>query len=283
MFTASGSKQHDALETILAYWPILFYLCSVFFCMILILRKSFSNRDILLFGIASLGTLMLQRAFGIYSLSKIAQMIFPLIIIGFFMLDTIYSRIRHCLQKKDLILRKQEIMLYITLIIFFFLGLSGYAAYGFFPITPVAFRSYPLLGYNMNYQMLNIPRAENIYVPSQWAAPVRQVTNYIVKNTQPDEPIFVFPYAPIYYFLTNRPTAAKLSVCSASQRTDREAIIRDLEDKKVKYIIYTKYMKSVLGVSVELRFPEIINYLNNHYETERIFDDTVILKRKNKT
>jgi hypothetical protein len=135
----------------------------------------------------------------------------------------------------------------------------------------------------MNYQMLNIPRAENIYVPSQWAAPVRQVTNYIVKNTQPDEPIFVFPYAPIYYFLANRPTAAKLSVCSASQRTDREAIIRDLEDKKVKYIIYTKYMKSVLGVSVELRFPEIINYLNNHYETERIFDDTVILKRKNIT
>jgi hypothetical protein len=283
LFNATSTNHHGTLEALLAYWPISFYISSVFFCVTVFLRKVFTNRLILLFGIATLGTMILQRALGIYSLNKIEQMLFPSIIIGIVTLEMIYSRIRHLTQIKSLHRWRQEIILYVSFITFLFLGLAGYAVYGFFPVTPVAFRAYPLLGDKMYYQPLNIERADNIYVPPQWAPVIRKVTGYITSNTQPDEPIFIFPYAPLYYYLTNRPSATKLSVCNASQRIDREKIIRDMEEKKVTYVIYTQYMKSVLGVSVELRFPEIINYLNNHYETEQIIDDTVILKRKNKT
>jgi hypothetical protein len=89
-----AASRYDTVETLLAYWPILFYICSVFFFLALFLRKSFSNRHILYFGIAALGGMIFQRALGIYYLFQIGTVIYPLVVLSIAYLDMDWARVR---------------------------------------------------------------------------------------------------------------------------------------------------------------------------------------------
>ncbi len=281
--TGSYESRYDTVETLLAYWPIVFYIGSVFFCLSMFLRRSFTNRSILFLGVATLGGIIFQRAFGIYSLFQIKSVIYPLVILGAGCLDAVWPRVRYLAGSRGAPGRRVELALYAALLIFMGFGFCGYSLpRAFSPsFTPPAYRI-GLSKLNENFVPLGLPRAENIYMPPPWAYTTKQVVEYIRSKTTPDEPIFVFPYSPMYYFLTDRPAATKYPTIYAVLKQTREQTIRELEEKKVRYIVYIDKHWPVLEVPTETRFSRIMDYIDDNYQTERKFDNTFILKRKDR-
>jgi hypothetical protein len=59
-----------------------------------------------------------------------------------------------------------------------------------------------------DYVSLDLPRAP-VMLPLHAAQSYRGVVDYIQARTSPGEPIFVFPVAPMFYFLTDRPNPTR--------------------------------------------------------------------------
>jgi hypothetical protein len=282
MFHLLGDPEknpYDTFETLLAYWPITFYVVSVFFCIALFLRKRFDNRTILFFGIAVLGGVVFQRVFGIYSLLKARYALYPALILAVGYADMAWLRGLQIVKCRTVSGRRTEIILYALFLLFVCSGLYGYShRRAFLPSKPpLAYRS--TLSARGKYAAIDIPRAENIHIPPAQARKVAQVVKYIKQNTQPGEPIFVFPYSPMYYFLTNRPSATRHPPIYSILRKTREEIVRELDDRKINYVIYVQE-SFVWGISAEAAFPEIVDYLNEEYQPISTFQDTVVLVRK---
>lgn len=282
LLTHPEVSRYGAVETLLAYWPMSFYIGSVFFCLTLFLRRSYTNRAILFFGVATLGGIIFQRAFGIYSLFQIKSVIYPLVILSCAYLDMAWPRARYLAGNRSVPGRKVEMQLYAALLIFIALGLCGYSQRrGFSPsFTPHAYRT-GLSKRNEEFVPLDLPRARNVYMPPQWAHKTKRVVEYIEGKTAPDEPIFVFPFSPMYYFLADRPSATKYPAIYAVLKRTREQTIRELEEKRIRYIVYIQHWP-VLKVPTETRFPQITEYIDENYQTEKRFDDTFILRRKHR-
>ena len=275
----SRESRYDIIETLLAYWPIMFYIGSVFFCLALFLRKSFTNRNILFFGVATLGGIMFQRAFGIYYLFQIRTVIYPLVVLSIGYLDMAWPRTSCLIKKRSVAGRKVEILLYAVLLVFIAFGLYGYSqGRGFWPGRYL--RIYlARLKDNESYIALNLSRAKNVYLPPERAYETNAVVEYIKRKTRPDEPIYVFPYSPMYYFLADRPSPVKYPVIYTITRKYREQVLGELKEKRVEYIIYVE-QRHLSGVTTEMRYPEIVDYIHENYQPVRRFDNTTISRRK---
>ncbi len=282
LLTRSYENKYDTFETLLAYWPIVFYIGSVFFCLTLFLRRSFPNRAILFFGIAALGGIMFQRGFGIYSLMTIKNVLYPLMILSIGYLDMVWPRVRILISNKGMHSRYVEMLLYAALVAFIISGLLGYSGFrAYSPSRPPYDYLAGLSERSENYVALDLPRARGVYIPPERAYITKTVVDYITWKTAPDEPIFVFPYSPMYYFLADRPSASKYPAIYAIPQKYREQVVEELEKKKVNYIIYVT-RGPFLGLTIDTRFPEIQSYLGKNYQTEKSFDDTFILRRKHR-
>jgi len=223
--------------------------------------------------------MMFQRAFGIYALLKIKNVIYPLIILSIGYLDIAWPRVLRLIKNRNMHGRKVEILLYTVLLAFIACGLCGYSQQrAFWPGRPPHFYRAELKC-NRNFVALDFSRAENIFLPPKVAYKTKMIVEYIKQNTESDEPIYVFPYSPMYYFLADRPSATKYPVVCTISKEYREQVVKELEEKEVNCIIYIVHWP-LLGVSTKIRFPEIHDYIHENYQVERRFDDTIILKRK---
>jgi hypothetical protein len=281
LFGSGENPDYGAKEILLAYWPIVFYSGSVFFFLILFARRQFSDRVILLFGIAALGGIMFQRAFGLYSLVKIKDVMYPVVLLAAAFLDMAFTRVRFLASERRLAAQKVELAFCGAAFVFVVTGIIGY-------MQPAAFHpgSLPRKYYSLAEKVfprymsdLDIPRARNIAIPSQRAQEVRDAVKYVQDNTTPDEPIYVFPYLPIYYFLADRESPTKYEPIYSILKETREDVVKQLEDAGVKFVIYMDGW-SLSDISANVAFPEIWEYLMNAYEVEKEFGDTKILRRK---
>lgn len=273
--------EYDTVEILLAYFPILFYIGSVFFFLALFLRKSYTNRHILLFGTAVLGGMIFQRAFGIYYLFQIRTVIYPLIILSAAFLDMGWPRLRLLMEEKSLSGRKLEAGIYAALLAVIVFSLFHYCSWrGYYPpaAPPYIYRPTRKMS-NRGYFSLHLPRAQNVYAPPEEAAKINLVVDYLRKQTKPDEPIYIFPFSPMYYFLADRLSPVKYPVAHTLTKKEREEVIQKLEQEKVNVIIYT-YQNPIQGVPNEVRYPEISEYILEHYDVAKQVGSTAILTRK---
>jgi hypothetical protein len=276
------NAEYPRVEILLAYWPIVFYICSIFFFLVLFSRKSFSNRHILFFGIAALGSMMFQRAFGIYSLMTIRNVLYPVMILAIAHMDMAWRRIIELRKGKGIHQYKAEIAFYATVFSLVACGFINYALpmRGFWP----SFDTYHyLVGLQARYGrfvQVGLSRAENIWMPVEWGGELKRAVEYITSRTEPDEPIYVFPYAPVVYFLTDRLSPVKYPAIYTMTRESRQYVAQELIRKKVNYIVYVKREEPFLGLSPEQRYPEIVECLNENYEIEKESSNILIFKRK---
>ncbi len=278
-----AASRYDVVETLLAYWPILFYVCSVFFFLALFLRKSFSNRHILYFGIAALGGMIFQRALGIYYLFQIGTLIYPLVILSVAYLDMAWPRVRTLFENGSVTGRTIETSFYVVALVFITSGLYGYSqARAFYPAArPLVYLTH-LKRSSEGFVPLDLPRARNIYVPPKEADEIRCVVDYIKEKTTPEEPVYVFPFSPTYYFLADRVSPVKYPVAHTTTRKYREETIEKLEEEKVRYVIYIMQGPS-LGLTPEMRYPEITDYIFREYAPEKRCGRAIISRRKKRS
>lgn len=119
-----------------------------------------------------------------------------------------------------------------------------------------------------------------IYISPEQAAQIEGIVNYIRKNTKPNEYIFDFTDRGAYYFLINRPNPTRYSqVIYASPRYLQREVVRDLEAKKPRYVLFREGL-SLDGVPLDKRLPLIADYLAEHYMKEIDIHGITILRRR---
>jgi hypothetical protein len=115
---------------------------------------------------------------------------------------------------------------------------------------------------------------------------------FLIRHTRPGEEIFVYPDAPMYYFLsatTNR-TPYSLLTYNFYLPQQFENAIKILDQDKVQYIVWdngflAKASKSSLPGSQPADPKDLLmeNYLRSHYTAVAQFDSTLILQRSPET
>jgi hypothetical protein len=68
------------------------------------------------------------------------------------------------------------------------------------------------------------------------------VLDFVTTRVKPGEPIFVYPYAPIYYFLSGAKNPTPFSILMYHMNTDSQfrTVVACLESKKVRYVVWDR-------------------------------------------
>ena len=116
------------------------------------------------------------------------------------------------------------------------------------------------------------------YMKKESAEEFKRVVDIIETTTGKDDPIFTIPHLGIYYFITGRKSATRydflMDLYGKSDEKQLE-VIKELEDKKVKLIIFRDR-------SVDLHYPLtiIFDYINERYRIEKRVGNIKIFVRK---
>ena len=114
-------------------------------------------------------------------------------------------------------------------------------------------------------------------------APIVQATvDYLRAHTQPGEGVFAFPYAFRYNVLLDRPNPLTFGSClwsAAARPADQQRLIRELVQKRPRYIIYDESEWPDLdGVPTGDRFADLADFIFTSYGLERKIGETSVLR-----
>jgi hypothetical protein len=274
--------------------PILLYLYSGIYLTYRIFKKTMSWRDFSVMCLSIYGVLMYITSFRALLGPQFQMALQPFIILWFVFLDKAFQRVSMLHKRK---VNKKYDFKYITSVAIFVFMVS-YAIfsekrfYGDFKnwfsyqkykkyVMPMYMGVVPLSQFQSS--ILNIDRAKGVRVPSEQAAEIEQVTNYVISVTKPGEPVFAFPEHGIYNFLADRPCIDKFSIPGFAWTTPewREELLMDLKKVNPTYIIYgTKLSNMAMCINRnEELLPDVITYIHEHYHKEASFGTIDILRR----
>ncbi|HXI39939.1 MAG TPA: hypothetical protein VNH83_08170, partial [Bryobacteraceae bacterium] len=112
---------------------------------------------------------------------------------------------------------------------------------------------------------------------------------FLDRQTQPGEDVFVYPYYPMYYFLSGTTNPTRFSILLYHNNTDAQfqEVIAALERRKVRYVLWDTLVD---GQNLKQWFPDyrqppreklmIEPYLNAHYDLIDIKNGFRVLQRK---
>jgi hypothetical protein len=97
-------------------------------------------------------------------------------------------------------------------------------------------------GKRLDYASLGIDTAP-VLVPRVSGEDMRNVVNYLDAGTPPGSPIFVYPVAPLFYFLADRPNPTPFDHFLPGTLTsaDFDEVIADLQAAKPRYVIWDDF------------------------------------------
>ena len=113
---------------------------------------------------------------------------------------------------------------------------------------------------------------------------------FLNEHTQPGEKVFVYPYYPMYYFLSATTNPTRFSILMYHINTDAQfrETIAELEETKVKYVLWDTVVD---GPNLKQWFPAyqqpaqdqlvLEPYLNQHYDLIGCKNGFRLLQRKN--
>jgi hypothetical protein len=109
----------------------------------------------------------------------------------------------------------------------------------------------------------------------------------IEEHVMPGGDIFIYPYAPMYYFLsaTNNPT--RYSTLTFNVKVGSEyaldEVTRDLEKRRVKYVLWDEPLESMLGSffpGARAKRFVLAPYLESHYRQIWVHEGIRLMERK---
>jgi 4-amino-4-deoxy-L-arabinose transferase-like glycosyltransferase len=115
------------------------------------------------------------------------------------------------------------------------------------------------------------------------------VLTAIDEHVPPGGEILIYPYSPMYYFLSNTSNPTRYSAFSYNFKVRSQfvldEVIRNLDQHKVKYVLWDKPMEDRIGdlitPSMPLKRFLIAPYLESHYKPVWVHDDVLLMERKN--
>ena len=121
-------------------------------------------------------------------------------------------------------------------------------------------------------RFLSMPQGQ-IYVGNEgdWIETVATITEYLNTNLKKDELFFALPYDCIYYYLTGKPSPTRQLIFFEHIKipTEQEmSIIRELENKRVNYVLMSNRMASSetgMGILGKTYCPLIYSYITSNF------------------
>lgn len=269
------------------YWPILIYICTSIYLIFRFLTNKWNKKDILMFSVLVFGIMFFRSALARTDDGKTLQCLPPILILAAVYSEELICGFIELIKKGNRARIRYELMLKITTIVLILIGLIGFA------VNPAKKHIKEFVKSNLNKihiikpgdtVTLDIERARKITVPKiheNYAVWLREVVNYIKSHTTSNDYIYVFPNEATFYFLTDRlnPTRFDLSnmVVTPAHRIE---VVKNLEEKNPKYIIYSFNTWRVDDIPETIYAPEITKYIISNYVLEKDFQGLKILRRK---
>jgi 4-amino-4-deoxy-L-arabinose transferase-like glycosyltransferase len=154
----------------------------------------------------------------------------------------------------------------------------GILCLGFFSLATIN----AVIATTANHQMST--RRGNIYCFEEDGA-----LDFLLEKTKPGEPVFIYPYYPMYYFLAavKNPTRYSILIYQINTEAQFNEVINDLEKKRVKYVLWDT---CVSGSNLSTWFPQycqpsderliLEKYLVEHYDVMGEKNKFKILRRR---
>jgi hypothetical protein len=130
----------------------------------------------------------------------------------------------------------------------------------------------------LDYVPLELPSAP-VLVPRQTADDVRQLIAYVDAGTPPGEPLFVYPVAPLFNFLADRPNPTRFDHFLPGTLTDADfqQVIQELQAARPRYVVWDDF-----GVHAWLTDPTnrpLSDYIWSCYHEVTAFNPYLVMER----
>jgi hypothetical protein len=126
-----------------------------------------------------------------------------------------------------------------------------------------------------------VARAGSALFPEEFALDLDRLTHAIQTRTSPNEPIWVFPGEALLYFLADRPQPTRFpQVVFAVTQAQRQELVADLERNHPRWTVIYKDAPELEGIPYSVAVPEVVEYLQAHYELEIDIGSFELLRRK---
>jgi hypothetical protein len=134
-------------------------------------------------------------------------------------------------------------------------------------------------GQRLDYAALDLPRAP-VLVPRQQAAALNAAVEYIQGGTEPGQPLFAYPVAPLFNFLAERPNPTHFDhfLPGTLTSSDFAQVIDDLQRAQPRYVLWDH-----LGVSLWDTDPAnrvLSDYVWRCYDQVATFRFYLVLERR---
>lgn len=128
--------------------------------------------------------------------------------------------------------------------------------------------------YGVPTERLNLERIKGMVVPKWQAQELKQITDFINRNTKEDETVFMYPEQGAYHFITNRPFVGRFPMATFSWFHDswHKEFFTELQNTKPRYAILVRDPGSTFP-DVYFKVPqnkekydEIMSFIHQNYK-----------------
>jgi uncharacterized protein YozE (UPF0346 family) len=121
--------------------------------------------------------------------------------------------------------------------------------------------------------VLSMNRVKGLVVPADQARDFKELSQFIERNTSPQEPIFVFPELGAYHFILDRPFVGRFPMATFSWMKEawHQELMRDLKGLKPKFALVDRapgqwfeevYFKVPTNRE---KYDEVLAYIESNY------------------
>lgn len=265
----------------LPYWTIFTYVfVSIYVATRFFIGKADTDAKLKLM-LTVFGILAFRVALGRYAELNVLKAITPALLLCFLFMDDAVSMIR---SKGALQYRLGNVFLFIVMVIplaFLFIY-APYVKYQSFMVMKDFLN--PSGKFIIKQSGMEIPEIKRagIFVHKSTGGAIQKINKFLSEHTKPEDCVYFFPNAPMYYFLFDRknPTRFALSYMAISTQQRLEAV-RDLEKNKPEYVVYNLNTWRVDDIPESIQVPEIVSYIHRKYKIMHKTKDLLFMVRNN--
>ncbi|NVO00611.1 MAG: hypothetical protein HXX17_14945 [Geobacteraceae bacterium] len=129
------------------------------------------------------------------------------------------------------------------------------------------------------HQLL-VNRTGGVPIGEELVEDVARIYNFLIRNTAHGEYIYFYPNEAAYYFLFDRKNPTRYAFSYQAITSEQRAeIIRDLETKKPRFIVYSRKVWLLDDIQPTVQVPELHKYISLHYLPHEDMGEVLIMRR----
>lgn len=249
------------------YWTIFIYVFTSIYLIPLVFLESLNKSHLLKISLLVFGIFLFRYALGRSDVIHVLHSSQPAFLLLFLFLD---GALKGIFKDGPAFKKVGNLLLLIVLIIstecllIVNTGFSSNFIKGRF--SPLNFRDKWSIVLSGN-KISDLDRGGDIFFDSQTASFIVKIRKFLEANTKAGDYVYFFPNEAAYYFIFDRKSPTRYAISYLAVTTEqRLELIRDLERKKPKYVVYSKNTWRIDDISEEIQVPEVVEYLYKKYK-----------------